>query len=49
MIDEQQNYINQYESFINGNIGLFKRWLNTLNGDEIYNFIKWLQSEGLKI
>lgn len=39
----------EYQSLLNGNITYFINWLNTLKGDEIYNFIKWLQDENLKI
>lgn len=39
----------QYESQQNGNIGDFKNWLGSLDKDEIYNFIKWLQAERLSL
>jgi hypothetical protein len=43
------NFFNEYESLKNGNITEFKRFLSTLTAQEIYDFIKWLQSEGLTI
>ena len=39
----------EYESYVNGNITEFKKWLQVSLGNEIYCFIKWLQSEGLKL
>jgi hypothetical protein len=39
----------KYESYGNGNIADFKSYLGSLKGDEIFNFILWLQSEGLEL
>ena len=36
-----------YEQHKNGNITEFKKRLGSMKGDEIYNFIKWLQAERL--
>lgn len=47
--NQEEIFLLEYESFKNGNITEFKKWLNSIYGDEIYNFIKWLQAEGLKI
>lgn len=38
--EQEQEFINEYESLKNGNITLFKEWLAILNSQEIYNFIK---------
>jgi len=45
----KREYSEEYESQQNGNISRFKEWLGNLSGEEIYNFIKWLQAEGLEI
>lgn len=39
----------EYESFLNGNRREFINFLHSLDGDEVYKFIKWLQAENLKI
>lgn len=39
----------QYESFKNGNITEFIVFLETSDGQHIYNFIKWLQENNLKL
>jgi hypothetical protein len=42
-------YSEEYESYKNGNIREFKDFLHKLKGEDVFNFIKWLQLEGLKI
>ena len=42
-------FTEQYESLKNGNIREFKDFLDESDGEHIYNFIKWLQAEGLKL
>lgn len=39
----------QFESYKNGNISDFKKWLGNMFGSDVLLFIKWLQSEGLKL
>ncbi len=45
----EERFLREYESFKNGNIREFKDFLHKLKGNQIYDFIKWLQSEDLKI
>lgn len=46
----EKDFFNIYENKVNGNITEFKTLLKWLaEHDEIYNFIKWLQREDLKI
>ena len=47
--EQEEVFKLEYESLKNGNVEEFKKWLNSIYGNEIYNFIKWLQKEGLKI
>ena len=44
-MSREEVFLLNYESQQNGNIGDFKNWLGSLDKDEIYNFIKWLQAE----
>jgi len=37
------------DSYINGNITAFKKWLGEQNSEGIFRFIKWLQDGGYKI
>lgn len=46
---ELENFYSSYESYVNGNISDFKVWLKSLSGDQVYNFIKWLQDLNLKL
>lgn len=45
----EQKFKEEYESFLNGNIYNFKKWLNKLIADDVILFIKWLQNNNLKI
>lgn len=45
----EPRFLEEYESFKNGNIRDFKDFLSQMDGEDIFLFIKWLQSEGLEI